>query len=149
MYPRSSTFTPASSRPTALAAGPAADAHDDLVDDQSLVAGLAVEPNGDVGRSRSSSVMRTPASTLMPRLVNARTTVCATCWSTPREHLRERFEDRDLGTDVDEERCELAADRAAADDRDARRDRVDLQHVVGREHAPAVELESVDRERAR
>ena len=39
------------------------------------------------------------------------------------EDLRQRLEDRDLGAGVDEERRELATDRAAADHRDARRDR--------------------------
>ena len=48
------------------------------------------------------------------------------------EDLRQHLEERDLGADVDEERRELAADRAAADRPHARRDRLQLEHVVGR-----------------
>ena len=65
--------------------GPAADADDDLVDDERSSPVLAVVPHAstsDASRSRPVDLRR-PSSTLMPRLVNARTTVWATCWSTP------------------------------------------------------------------
>ena len=46
-----------------------------------LLAVLALEAHrADRRRSRATC---TPVCTLMPRFVNARTTVCATCWSTP------------------------------------------------------------------
>ena len=91
----------------------------------------------------------TPVCTFIPRLVNARATVCATCWSTPVRICGQHLEQRHLGAHVDEERCELAADRAAADHRDARRHLVDLEHIIGREDAVAVEREPVDRQRPR
>ena len=85
----------------------------------------------------------------MPRFVNARTTVLRDLLVDAGQDLRQRFEDRDLGADVDEERRELAADRAAADRPRRARDTVELEHVIGRQHALAVELEARTGERAR
>ena len=58
----------------------------------------------------------------MPRFWNARTTVCATCWSTPVSICGSASRIVTSRARVDEERRELAADRAAADHRDARRE---------------------------
>ena len=51
--------------------------------------------------------------------------------------------------DVGEERRELAADRAGADDRDAPGHLLELEHVIGREDALPVELEPGKRARRR
>ena len=84
----------------------------------------------------------------MPRLVNARTTVCATCWSTPASICGSASRIVTSAAHVDEERRELAADRTAADHRDPRGHVIELEHVVGREDARRRRTRSRARERA-
>ena len=69
----------------------------------------------------------------MPRFLNARDDLVGGLLVDAGEDRGQRLEQRDLAADVGEVRRELAADRAAADDRGARRDLVELEQVVGRE----------------
>ena len=57
------------------------------------------------------------------------------------EDLRQRLEDRHPGAEVGERRRELAADRPAADDGDAGRDVVEVEHLVaGHDRAATLEV---------
>ena len=58
--------------------------------------------------------------------------------------LGETLEDRDLGAEVGERRCELAADRAAADDGDAGGHVVEIEDLVAR-HDRTATVEAGDR----
>ena len=145
--PRSSTLTPAASSPTFSTARPPPDRHHDLrrLRGAPRRSWLRTQP-----RCRRSRRTCTPVCTLMPRFVNARCTVCATCWSTPARICGSDFEERDLGAHVDEERRELAADRTAADHgARARALRRAVKHMVGRQHLVAVEVETRRRQRTR
>ena len=68
---------------------------------------------------------------------------------TARQDLRQRLEDRDLRTQVGERRCELAADRPAADHHRPPWDVRDVEELVGGHHDRAVGLEPGDDPRHR
>src|SRR5205085_4418941 len=113
-----------------------------------LVAGLAVEPNGDIGRAPIESGDTHAREHLDAALGERAYDGLRDLLVDTGENLRQHFEDRDLRAHVDEERCELAADGTASDDRDPRRNRVDLEHLVRGEHALTVEVETGNREGA-
>ena len=86
-------------------------------------------------------VTRTPVCSLTPRLLNDRADDVGRLDVDAGQDARQRLEERHLAADVGQQRRELAADRAAADDQHAGRHLVELEHVVGRQDALAVEVE--------
>src|SRR5579875_2321649 len=65
------------------------------------------------------------------------------------QELGQRLEARDLGAEVGEQRGELAADGAAADDDGRGGQLLEVEHLVGGEHEPAVDVEAGDGARHR
>src|SRR5207248_11790560 len=137
------------SAPECLGARAPAEADDHLVHREAFLASLALEPDREI---RARGVEPDDARTrlhLDPALRERADNRLCDLLVDAAEHLRQHLEDRDLGADVDEERRELAPDRAAADHRDPAGHFGELEHIVGGEDAFAVELETGDRERAR
>ena len=132
--------------PDTLRARAPTDADHDLIDREPLLARLALEANRDVGGAAVEAGDLHTGLHLDAALGERAHDGLRDLLVDAGEHLRQRLEDRDLRADVDEERRELASDRAAAHDRDAAGHPAHLQHVVGRQHALAVELEAGNRE---
>ena len=123
-----------------------ADRHDDDVDVEA--------PRRRPGRWCPSRVGEWPSTLAsvrmsMPRPLKLFSMTLVTSLSRPGRIFGQRLEDRDLGAEVGEQRGELAADHAAADDGGALRQLADREELVGRHHDLAVDVEARQRARHR